>query len=98
MTDVGLMIAAFLGALLLIGTGLICYYSGKSVQRQTDVELRAAAEEDLRQAMLHRANRLRDFGRVTDAHPGASGPPAVVRNMRVLGMRPDGVDKPPTRM
>lgn len=99
-----ILLVVFVGALgagLLLGALLRGRTERKhreaAVQAALDLE-RQAAERSAREAAQHRANRLRDNGRVTDVHPDASGPPSRVARMRVLGMQPDGRDRPPTRM
>ena len=61
-----------------------------------NAEKERIAQEALREADASRAARLRELGRVTDVRPDASGPPAVVRPMTVLGKSPR--HRPPTRM
>jgi hypothetical protein len=89
------MVYAFLGTLLVMGACRVFYASGKYVERQ-NIEERI--QEALEQERLHRTNRLRDMGRVTDIRPDASGPPATSHGMRVIGTRPRSLDKPQTRM
>lgn len=89
MTNVDVMIWTFLVAAVWIGTGLICYYSGKRVERQDQEELQALQRE-------HRARQLRERGRIHDVRPDATGEPATVHPIVVLGKSPR--HKPPTRM
>jgi hypothetical protein len=61
-----------------------------------NAEKERIAQEALREADASRAARLRELGRVTDVREDASGPPATVRRMTVLGKSPR--HRPSTRM
>jgi hypothetical protein len=91
------MVYAFLGAVVWIATGWVCYQSGKRVERQEQEELAAERLEfALAAEREHRTRQLREHGRIHDIREDASGPPATSRPITVLGASPR--HKPPTRM
>jgi hypothetical protein len=84
-----LVAAVIYGAVAL----LIGFTLGRVIR---NAEKERIQQEALREADASRSARLREMGRVTDVRPDASGPPAVVRPMVVLGKSPR--HRPPTRM
>ena len=88
------MVAAAIYGAVAILIGLLI---GRVIQR---AEAERKAYERLRIEEQEKrgahAAKLREMGRVTDVRPDASGPPAVVRQMTVLGKSPR--HKPSTRM
>jgi hypothetical protein len=90
------MVYAFFGTLVLILAVWIGYGCGKHVERQSQEQAAQERAEAERTAREHRARQLRELGRRTDVREDATGAPATVHPIVVLGKSPR--HRPPTRM
>ena len=90
------MLYAFVLVLLEAAAYGIGYRHGRSVERRVQKRRQQVAEAHEEALREHRARRLREFGRIHDVREDATGAPAIVRPMHVLGRSPR--HKPPTTM